>query len=462
MIHRDFVTIAMGNLWRMKLRSALTISGVVIGIGALVSMLSFAFGAQKNVSDQFQSLGLFHTLHVMPVPEEESKEADSSAAAAGNPTPIIDDAALTQIEQLPGVTLVYPEDIFDARIEWGEKRLSIMAQSMPAAFVEKPGMLKMLAGNFFSSDDVHEVVLDKRLVERLGAEPDSIIGDSILIKVTGKKMIIREFAVDLLRDLKASEPLQDAARQVADIVLEGLGASEVRLVVSGVADFQGRFGFRLHDIMIPSGVAGGLDRMSFSNPMELLSMMTAPGRQGYSLAVVTLAPDTDHTVIRDAIDDMGFRTFSFIEQFEEMKDQFLLFDLMMGIVGFIAIVVASLGIMNTMIMSILERTREIGILKSLGAEDGQIRWLFLMESGIIGFLGGIGGVILGWIVSRIASLVIQRIMVSRGMPEVEMFYLPWLLVIASIAFGILVSLLAGMYPARRAVRVDPVQALRND
>jgi putative ABC transport system permease protein len=145
-----------------------------------------------------------------------------------------------------------------------------------------------------------------------------------------------------------------------------------------------------------------------------------------------------------------------------MRRGFLVFDAMVGVIGFIAMVVASLGIVNTMVMSILERTREIGILKSLGAEDGQIRQLFLVETALIGLIGSLLGLLLGWVISRIASVVVKRIMTAQEVPPLDLFHLPFLLVLGAIAFGIGVSLAAGLYPAARAARVDPVQALRRE
>ncbi|MBD3333208.1 FtsX-like permease family protein, partial [candidate division GN15 bacterium] len=115
-----------------------------------------------------------------------------------------------------------------------------------------------------------------------------------------------------------------------------------------------------------------------------------------------------------------------------------------------------------MIMSILERRREIGVLKSLGADDSHIRLFFLVESATIGLVGGVVGVVFGWIITRIASEVAQVIMTQRDIPPVDLFALPWWLVLVSLALGLVVSVLAGYYPAVRAARVDPVQALRGE
>jgi len=125
-------------------------------------------------------------------------------------------------------------------------------------------------------------------------------------------------------------------------------------------------------------------------------------------------------------------------------------------------VTASLGIVNTMVMSIIERTREIGVLKSLGAEERDIRLLFLAESGMIGTIGALVGILFGWLITRVASVVAHSIMEREGIPKFELFALPLWLILTAFLFGLLVSLVAGLYPAARAARVDPVEALRNE
>ena len=123
---------------------------------------------------------------------------------------------------------------------------------------------------------------------------------------------------------------------------------------------------------------------------------------------------------------------------------------------------AALGIVNTMVMSITERRREIGVMKALGADEREIRLVFLAESAAIGFVGSTLGILTGWAGTRVVAAVARVIMKRQEMPIFDPFALPLWLVLLSLAFGVLVSLLAGAYPSRRAARVDPVEALRSD
>ncbi|MHC4682661.1 MAG: ABC transporter permease [Planctomycetota bacterium] len=127
----------------------------------------------------------------------------------------------------------------------------------------------------------------------------------------------------------------------------------------------------------------------------------------------------------------------------------------------IGITVAALGIINTMVMSILERYREIGIMKAVGASDKDVKKIFFFESGVIGFVGGIFGLALGWIVSMLINLIVNSFTVRQGVPYMDYFSFPWWLCLGAIVFSVSISLLAGIYPTLRAARVDPVVALRH-
>jgi putative ABC transport system permease protein len=137
-------------------------------------------------------------------------------------------------------------------------------------------------------------------------------------------------------------------------------------------------------------------------------------------------------------------------------------DMFLFAIGMIAIFVSALGIINTMVMSILERYKEIGIMKAVGASDLDVRRIFLFESGMIGLLGGVFGLLLGWMVSILINQLANHFTARQGVPQMDYFSFPWWLCLGAVGFSILVSLIAGVYPTLRAARVDPVVALRHD
>jgi putative ABC transport system permease protein len=139
---------------------------------------------------------------------------------------------------------------------------------------------------------------------------------------------------------------------------------------------------------------------------------------------------------------------------------FAILDLLLGIFGSLALAVASMGIVNTLVMAIRERRREIGVFKALGASDRDIRQLFFAEAGVMGLAGGLAGVALGWGIGRAIQFATGAYLRSMSLPVENIWTVPWWLAAGGIAFALVISLAAGIYPASRAARLDPVQALR--
>jgi putative ABC transport system permease protein len=244
------------------------------------------------------------------------------------------------------------------------------------------------------------------------------------------------------------------------------------LTICGVRESRRMGRTRIEPVIIPFETAqrfktGGLG----GSPMEIMAAITSgtlfseqDRLEGQNFSQVTLDfdPKVPYTRIKDTVEGMGYRTFSFAAEFEEVQKVFLYFDMALGLIGLIALSTASLGIVNTMVMSINERRREIGILKSLGAYETDIRALFLVESGAIGFLGTTAGIAFGWIITRVASAIAKHFMEKEGIPAVDLFAMPLWLIGIAVTVGVGVSVVAGLYPAARAARVDPVAALRNE
>jgi putative ABC transport system permease protein len=214
------------------------------------------------------------------------------------------------------------------------------------------------------------------------------------------------------------------------------------------------------DVFIPPGPSQRMEKLSLTS---ILDFFQSPVRaKGYSSVSVRVSSAKYIEPVKKQIQDWGFKTFALLDQLEEMKKAFIFMDMFLFAVGMIAIVVASLGIINTMVMSILERYKEIGIAKAVGASDRDVRKIFFFESGVIGFLGGVFGLALGWAVSMLINIIINSITSRQGVPYVNYFSFPWWLCFGAVVFSVLVSLAAGIYPTMRAARVDPVIALRHD
>ena len=164
--------------------------------------------------------------------------------------------------------------------------------------------------------------------------------------------------------------------------------------------------------------------------------------------------------VEDAIKKMGFTTFSILDASNSLRQVFRVLYAFLGIFGSLALTVASIGIVNTLVMAILERRREIGIMKAIGASDSDVRKLFFAEAGAMGILGGIVGVVLGWAIGQVINFGVNIYLKSQSVPPEHFWSVPLWLVVFSILFAFVVSLVSGLYPAGRAAKLDPVQALR--
>jgi putative ABC transport system permease protein len=164
--------------------------------------------------------------------------------------------------------------------------------------------------------------------------------------------------------------------------------------------------------------------------------------------------------VQGAIEQMGVYTTSFREQFDRLETLFLVLDLALGVIGTIALLVAVLGIANTVMMNVRERTREIGIMMAVGGDARDLQRLFVVESAGLGALGGAAGLAGGGLLAIGLDWSVNLYLDSLGVPSVTVLHLsPW--VALSIWIGaVLVSLLAGLVPARRAARIEPAEALR--
>ena len=167
--------------------------------------------------------------------------------------------------------------------------------------------------------------------------------------------------------------------------------------------------------------------------------------------------------MRKQLTALGFSSFSIVDELEEIRTFFLIVNSALGLLGGISLLVASFGIANTMIMAILERTREIGIMKAVGAEDREIKLIFFVEAGLIGLAGGIIGSLAAWGIDVVANRLAYRFFLQpRNVSFINFFALPPYLWLGAIAFAIVISIIAALYPAARAARIDPVKALRHD
>jgi ABC-type lipoprotein release transport system permease subunit len=483
MTARDLFRVGLGNLSRRKLRSGLTTAGVVIAIGAFVTMLSLGAGNQQMVTQEFEESGLLSAVQVYPRSDEV--EADGVAA--------LDDDALAALSTLPGVRLAFPFEDFDVEVSFGDSTVSAKAQARPPGAESFRLYTRLVDGEELTADDDDGVLVAANFLDELGIDDtDSLLGRSVRVSVrsvspdSGLARVLEGLGERLRSqyehidrdslhnrnwvEVQVRREASGAAQRFFDGYLNAQVVTEDTLTVRGV--LRGGDRRTRRSLLIPVATARRFAAAGpGGDPAKILpsllsgNLFLPPPKEGaksYRQATLVLTPIASHSAVVDSLEARGFRAFSYAAEFSQIRRALMFFQLGLASVGLVALATAALGIVNTMVMSVSERRREIGIFKSLGAEDRDVHHLFLVESGTIGAVGSVLGVLLGWVVARIGSAIAQELMRRQDVPPIDLFATPLWLVALAIGFGTLVAVLAGWLPAARASRIDPVRALRNE
>ncbi len=456
---RDAVELAGRNLRESVLRNSLTTTGIAVGVASLVAMLSLGVGLQQLANRRLTRSGLFNTVFVFRQQRDRGPggrrgmRGDSDAAQPSSPqTPqqpprLVDEAARQEIAQLPGVAEVYPDIRFQGELRAGDRAQITTLGSLPPSARDNDAF-ETLKGSYFSAPAAGEVILRREFAELLADKPESLIGQNVTLRYAEREPM---------------KPGQTTEEYDAGTV--GFGFSVVprerTLKVVGIVDEEPFGGFRGNsDALIPTALAEDLHAAQPAGLREIVG--GGSGREQYTSLVVRVSSPSGVQKVEDGIKQKGFGTFSLLDATKSLRRFFTILDLFLGIFGSLALAVASLGIVNTLVMAILERRREIGIMKAIGASDTDVRRLFFAEAGAMGFCGGALGVALGWMIGRIINAGTNLYLRNHQLPSEQIWSVPWWLVGGAIVFALVVSLVSGLYPAARAARLDPVQALRYD
>jgi len=467
----DLTDLASRNLRESVLRNSLTTLGIAVGVASLVALLSLGVGLQQLVNRSVARTGLFDMVSVRPrqnVPFGQPGGGRRSPRDAADLTPAraLDEAARKEIAALPDVLEVNPEVRFTAEARREPRSQLVMVSGMPPSS-ESSGNLDGMTGHFFSGPDADEAILQgdfAKLLVDAGQAPASLVGQEISLRFAQRQALPPPSAQTASGPPagRAGPPNQEVSPDE-----EALGfsivPSEKKFRVVGVTPTSnsgsGQIGFSNAGMYVPIAIA---EKMQVVQGADLRGVAQSASGEGehYAALDVRATSPTAVAQIESSISQMGFAAFSLIDVARNLRTFFAIFDLFLAIFGSLALAVASLGIINTLVMAILERRREIGVLKALGAADRDVRQLFFAEAGVMGFAGGLLGVLLGWGIGRAIQFATVFYLKRQGMNSPNIWSVPWWLVLGAIVFALIVSLASGIYPASRAARLDPVEALR--
>lgn len=497
---RGILSLALEGLLRKKGRNLLTASGVLIGVFALTMIISLGEGLNSAVTntvsgtDNLRQVGLTggFGIELTNDPSDVTIDGEMSDARrerlkraavnrrqirqmAGRRVNTLDDETLEELRGLEHVESITPVLVERYEVSLGEyhepARLSYGVDVSRERYRDR-----VIAGRYFSGADADEVMLHEYLLYQWGLvrpdEYESVVGRTITLRtivnededpLEGGPPQLQAFMEDL------NEEEREAMRTLAPKLYQRMGIlNDARRAVTREYTVVGVLReAEPGDVfnVIEDGNAVQADVYLPQQTAKELFLSSLVNRElGYPRALVMVDDADNAPAVEQRLRDMGYTAFSVASVLEQVETMLAVITVIISFLTGIALIVSTLGIVNTMITSVLERTREIGIFKAVGATDGQVMAVFLTESAMIGLIGGLLGLGLSVLAMFPGDAIAQGIISDRAaIPYAgDVFVLPLWLAVAGPALGAVTAILAAIVPARRAARVDPVKALRHD
>lgn len=445
---RDLMQMSLTNLLRRKLRTFLTVLGVVIGTASIVVMLSLGLGLKRSSLKQIEQYGGITTITVYPNEEQSTESGEKQKVQR------LDDKAAEQVGRIPHVKVVSPVLQIDAIARIGRYQAYINIKGMTA-----------------------EALRNMRLKIGRGSLPAE---KGPLQLFFGNQVIHSFYSIKGNGEAPKIDPVKDTIFYIFD--MEAYNLTQNGGVQSGGNEGNSQPVKPPKKYLLPvCGILDGGPEVYSNNSYEVYADLDAlkahvkkafknkaipgqpTGKKGkplkgiyYNSLYVSVDGMSHVEEVQKAIREMGFQENSNIEWLQQMQQQMKTIQMVLGGIGAVSLFVAAIGIANTMMMSIYERTKEIGILKVLGCDLSDIRRIFLIEAGSIGLAGGMTGLVLSYGISSVINFL------AKSSSYENISYIPIWLVGLAVFFSVLVGIGAGFLPAFRAMRLSPLSALRND
>ncbi len=442
---RDLVDLCFRNLLRRRTRTLLAVIGVVVGTCAIVVMLSIGYGLSANYQEQIESYGNLHLIEV----NANGGGMTTTTGDQNDLKGIINDKTLKTMEGIEGVDAVTPRVSEYMTIGVGKKVTQTQFIGVRAEVLEKFNF-EVSEGRMLTAADKNGVLFGS-YVPQWFYNPNKNNGWSEeTTEVVGEKLVITA-DYEYGRKKKNSDPDK--------IVYPEFKGKGIGVLAAENDESAYQVYMNIED----------LEEIITANKKARKESTTMQGRNGktYDSAWVYVGDINDvESVIKVLKDDMGYYTYSPTDFLNAMQDTARMIQGVLGGIGGISLFVAALGITNTMIMSIYERTKEIGVMKVIGANLRDIRKMFLIEAGLIGFVGGLMGLAISFLVSFLMNTVLLEVMSSvlsaMGGYGSSISIIPWYVAVGALVFATVIGIMAGYYPARRAMHLSALESLRNE
>lgn len=376
----------------------MTILGMSVGIGAILFLVSLGYGLQRTLLEKITTSDSLLTLDVA---EQKSSEA------------FLTGDSVEKIKRIGGV-----EDVSPAYQLNSQGKMDDLTTDLPATVVDplylKLSGLRLNEGRLLNDEEKEGIIISTSVAQIFGKNAGEIIGKEL--------------------DFVFFKPSLEGSSEQNNNQEKYTPPGKLRVI--GVLESDD------NAVYINAGYLGEISIDRFSQ------------------VKVKCVNDKVMAEAKKQIEEQGFMVSSLSEAVDQANKIFDIVKVVLMLFGIIALVVSAIGMFNTMTITLLERTEEIGIMKSIGASDMTISLIFVMESTIMGFLGGFIGIVIGWLEGEIFNGAVNLIATHFGGQKVDLFWSPLWFVLTVIIFSAFVGFLTGVIPARRASRIDPLDALR--
>ncbi len=392
----DILKLSIRMFKARTMRTLLTILGMSVGIAAIIFLVSLGYGLQRTL---LQKITTSDALVTLDVTLKETGEAIK-----------LDNDVVETLKTINQVVDVIPVLELSGQGKFDNVTLDVNTVSSSATLLKSEGV-KINYGRLFNADEPNKVVITKAVSQVFGTAPEEMLGKTVSLTL-------------FQNDATGQISRKDSFSPTTTYTISGISDGEENIVYLSLDSLEG---FPLTN---------------------------------YTKLKVKCSSTQVLDQVRQEIEQKGFSASSISETIDQANKVFSAIQIVLMVFGMIALIVSAIGMFNTMTIALLERTEEIGIMKAIGASRGSISLMFVMESTLMGFLGALGGVILGMIEGEILNFLINLVATRFGGEKVDLFYSPLWFIMTVIAFGAFVGFMTGVFPARKASSIDTLDALR--
>ncbi len=434
---RDLIMMAVRNLWKRKLRTFLTILGVVIGTTSIVVMISIGIGMNESFEKQVEEWGSLQVIDVYSNNGDMYISSDTNANR-GKPQKkaVLDAAAIDKFKQMEYVEAVSPIVRESMMLVCGKYVSNASFIGIDPSAMEALGY-KVEEGRTLTAEDKEGIVIGRGVITSFY---NPKLSWQMQMQTEPPEINVMEEKVIMTYDWNYGTKHADKS------------IKPIKTPVLGIMPDGGGNGY---SVVMPLKQMEKIqkDKEAWQKKQNNSGSASQKKKGQYEQVAVKVS---DLNKVQEQIKDMGYQASSLTDQLNTMKETTKMLRMVLGAIGAVSLIVAAIGITNTMVMAIYERTREIGIMKVIGASLRDIKLLFLTEAAFIGFAGGVLGIITSFLMSLIVNLV-----ATKQASEMTSSIPVWLY-LSAVAFATVIGVLSGYLPAKRAMKLSALTAIKTE